>query len=370
MVNSRRHDHRGWRAWTTTVERTVTAPERDTRRVGHAGLLLAVVAACSVGPLAQTSGGGQEPAPMPQPARNGVAQRLGPSDEVLMLRHQRLKKGAHELYYRASLFGVWPWFERLGARMSGQWQVVYPEGGGNPDFDEGYRLARYASFEHWKHTRGALSAALGGNGPNRERSNQALRTRGEYGLGSAGGYFLQGVTATTRPLFLPAVDEVYERIDASVPDPGDGVIAVRNDVERPGVETLALRYTRIRKGSFDDIVRATVAQVWPYEEKLGVRPVGQWKVVYPEAPRRTEESPDYDEMITLNRYASYEHYQATRPGQAVLSGGNGPDWQAWRRASEAEVERTLETTTEFLQGFTHTSSPSYQPGVPERYRLP
>jgi len=77
-----------------------------------------------------------------------VVQALDPSDEVLMLRHQRLQKGAHELFYRASLFGVWPWFERLGARMTGQWQVVYPEGGGSSDFDEGYRLARYASFEH------------------------------------------------------------------------------------------------------------------------------------------------------------------------------------------------------------------------------
>lgn len=353
-----------------SLERTVTAPERHARRAGHAGLLLAMIAACTVGPAAQTGGRGQEPAATPQPTRNGVAQSLGPSDEVLMLRHQRLQKGAHELYYRASLFGVWPWFERLGARMSGQWQVVYPEGGGSSDFDEGYRLARYASFEHWRHTRGALSAALGGNGPNRERSNQALRTRGEYGLGSDGGYFLQGVTATTRPVFLPAVDEAYTRIDGSSADPGDDVIAVRNDVERRGIETLVLRYTRIRKGVFDDIARATVAQVWPFEEKLGVRPIGQWQVVYPDAPRRTEESPDYDEMITLSRYASYEHYQATRPGQAVLAGGNGPDWQAWRGAREAEAERTIETTIEFLQGFTHTSPPSYQPGLPERYRMP
>jgi hypothetical protein len=52
-----------------------------------------------------------------------------------------------------------------------------------------------------------------------------------------------------------------------------------------------------------------------------------------------------------------------------LAGGNGPDWQAWRAARAVEAERTIETTTEFLQGFTHTSSPSYQPGLPERYRL-
>ena len=60
----------------------------------------------------------------PVPARNDVARSLGPADEVLMLRHQFLQKGAHEVYYRASLFGVWPWYERLGARMTGQWQVA------------------------------------------------------------------------------------------------------------------------------------------------------------------------------------------------------------------------------------------------------
>lgn len=39
----------------------------------------------------------------PRPARNDVVRDLGPADEVLMLRHQYLDKGTHELYYRASL---------------------------------------------------------------------------------------------------------------------------------------------------------------------------------------------------------------------------------------------------------------------------
>ncbi len=71
----------------------------------------------------------------------------------------------------------------------------------------------------------------------------------------------------------------------------------------------------------------------------------------------------------MSRYARYDHYRATRPGQAVRSGGNGPDWQVSRAALEAEAERTIETTVEFLQGFAHTSPPSYQPGLPERYRV-
>jgi len=353
------------------MERLGTHRCRALSTVRQAGVILAVVGACAAGFPVQGVGRGQDAVDPPRPTRNDLVRPLGPSDEVLMLRHQRLQKGAHELYYRASLFGVWPWFERLGARMTGQWQVVFPEGGGSPEFDEGYRLARYASFEHWRHTRGALSRALGGNGPNRDRSIQALRTRAEYGLGSNGGYFLQGLTATNRPRFLPAMDmdEEYELVDTSPPALDDEVIAVRNNVARPGIEIVVLRYTRIRKGAFDDILGRTVAQVWPFEDKMGARPIGQWRVIYPDAPSRTEESPDYDEMITMSRYASYDHYLTTRPGQAVFVGGNGPDWQAWRSALEAEAERTLETTVELLQGFTHTSPPSYQPGLSERYRL-
>ncbi len=30
---------------------------------------------------------------------------------------------------------------------------------------------------------------------------------------------------------------------------------------------------------------------------------------------------------------------------------------------------TLETTVEFLQGFDHWSPPTFQPGLPERYRV-
>ncbi len=305
----------------------------------------------------------------PVPARNDVARSLGPADEVLMLRHQFLQKGAHEVYYRASLFGVWPWYERLGARMTGQWQVVYPEGGESPDLDEGYRLARYASFEHWRYTRGRLSSTLAGNGPNRDRSNQAGLLRRQVSEGSKGGYFLQGLTATTRPQFLPGSGEEYELVDGTRPAPDDDVIAVRNDIAQSGTETIVLRYARIRKGTFDELLAATVDQVWPFEEKLGARPIGQWKVIYPDAPSRTEESPDYDEMVTMLRYASYDHYLATRPGQAVLVGGNGPDWQVWRDALAARDRLTTQTAVEFLQGFDHTSPPMYQPALPETYRV-
>jgi hypothetical protein len=332
-----------------------------------AGLLASGVAPNSraIGQTQPTQANG----PAPVPARNDVARPLGPADEVLMLRHQFLQKGAHEVYYRASLFGVWPWYERLGARITGQWQVVYPERGGRPDLDEGYRLARYASFEHWRYTRGRLSLTLAGNGPNRDRNNQAGLLRRQVSEGSKGGYFLQGLTATTRPQFLPGIGVEYELVNETRPAAGDDVIAVRNDVAQPGTETIELVYARIRKGAFDEILEATVDHVWPFEEKIGARPIGQWKVIYPDEPSRTEESSDYDEMITMTRYASYDHYLATRPGQAVLIGGNGPDWQVWRDALAARGRLVTQTAVEFLQGFNHMSPPMYQPALRETYRV-
>ncbi len=255
------------------------------------------------------------------PSRNDVARPLGPDDEVLMLRHHRLRKGAHEPFFQLSGIGVWPWFARIGARMTGQWVIVDPEGGAQLEYDDVYRLARYASFEHWQDTRGPRSATLGGNGPNRVRSNESLRLRRDFQETSFGGYFLQGRTATTRPVYMPGVTgEQYELVEnGGIPDAGDDVIAVRNEVAaRTGSELVALTYQRIRKGAFPRLLDATERVVWPFEEKLGARPIGRWQVFYPDANSRTEESPDYDEMITMTRYASYPHYQASGP---VTRGG-------------------------------------------------
>ena len=147
---------------------------------------------------------------------------------------------------------------------------------------------------------------------------------------------------------------------------------MRNEVAaRTGAELVALTYQRIRKGAFPRLLDATERAVWPFEEKLGARPIGRWKVFYPDANSRTEESPDYDEMITMTRYASYSHYQAMQPGVAVLLGGNGPDWRAWRDAIDEVDEQTLSTNmrVEFLEGFLHHSPPYFMPAVAEHYRL-
>lgn len=88
------------------------------------------------------AGGAGGQAAAARPIRNDVPR---PGAEVLVLRHQQLRKGAHEAYYQSSLEGVRPWYERLGTRIVGQWVVVPPAGGSAPAFDDAYRLARYAS---------------------------------------------------------------------------------------------------------------------------------------------------------------------------------------------------------------------------------
>lgn len=299
-----------------------------------------------------------------KPVRNGVAV---PGEEVLVLRHQKLKKGSHDDFYELSKGGVWPWFEKIGTRVVGQWKVIHPDGsGGSDEYDEGYRLARYASYEHWEATRRGEN--LGGNGPDFEKSGEALRARGEMRLGSDGAYFLQGHMAPGGPYYLPGMDERYE------PAPEDTVsdqestnpIPIRNDVAQPGREIVTMRSWKIQKGRFDDFYKASVEGVWPFFEKIGARIIGQWKVIHPPADTR-EESPDYDEVILMTRYASYAHWEATRnPAQL---GGNGPDYDKMREALALRRSLTLETSVKFMEGYMYHSPPNFMPGLKERYRL-
>ena len=307
---------------------------------------------------------GQAPAPLARPiaVRNDVPR---PGTEVLVLRHQQLRKGAHQQYYESSRDGVWPWYERIGTRVVGQWLVT----GASPEFDDSYRLARYASFEHWRATRDAENASLGGNGPNREKNVQAGRDRLGVQAGSKGAYFLQGHMAPDGPIHMPGLAESYTLVEAGRPSAvTDEIIAVRNDVAQGGDEIVEIRYQQIVKGGSDRFLSATRAGVWPWEQKLGARPIGQWTVIYPEAPNRTKESPDYDEVVTMTRYASEAHRQAMRRDAAVLMGGNGPDYRAWMAALDLQASLTRETSAELARGHMYLSPPIFMPGLPERYR--
>lgn len=308
-----------------------------------------------------------QPAASPIPVRN---ERPRSGQEVLVLRHQQLKKGAHDAYYRSSLQGVWPWYEKIGTRVVGQWLVIDQPGGVGAAADDAYRLARYASFDHWRATRDPVNAGIGGNGGDREKSIESGRDRVGVQTGSKGAYFLQGENALTRPLYMPALIERYETVAGSgAPATTDEIVAVRNGAAKPGQEIVELRYQRITKGAFDRFVALTRDSVWPWEEKLGARPIGQWKVIHPGAPSRTQESPEYDELVTLTRYASREHWQAMRADRAMVLGGNGPDWRAWRDALAAQAMLTRDTTEEIMQGEMYGSPPVFMPALVERYRL-
>jgi hypothetical protein len=318
----------------------------------------------------------QEPSPStPRPIRNHRAQ---PARELLVLRHHQLRQGGHEEFYRLSAENVWPFFERNGARIVGQWRV---DAGPATGFDDVYRLVRYAGFEHWRATRstqssGAAAAGgsgdvgLGGNGPAQTRSMSGFATRGGLEVGSKGAYFLEGVSAPGGPYFMPGLNEQYELVDGGRrPAPSDDPIPVRLDVAQGGDEIVEVSYRRIAKGSFDRFVEATRAAVWPWEEKLGARPVGQWLVVHPAAPSRTTPSSEYDEVITMTRYAGRAHRDAMHPDVAVFMGGNGPDYDAWRTALALQDGLTRGRDTEIARGFMYQSPPQFLPGLPERYRL-
>jgi hypothetical protein len=140
---------------------------------------------------------------------------------------------------------------------------------------------------------------------------------------------------------------------------------VRNDAARPSDEIVTLRYFKIRKGTFDQFLKASQDAVWPYYEKIGSRIIGMWQVTAAEgvegAPKA---SPDYDEVYLMTRYASVAHWAATR--EPVKMGGNGPDWEKCKQGLALRTSLTLETHVTFLKGRAG-GGPYYMPGLAEKY---
>ena len=304
------------------------------------------------------------------PVRNETPRADG--REVIMMRHAYLDEGKYDYWYQQSAAGVWPWFERLGARILGDFEIIYPLGEDRtPGQDEALRFARYASYEHWQATRSGPSAEgtggslrLAGNGGLSDASSSALRNRRGVQQGSRGGLFLQGYVAQTRPIYLPGTSERFEAVS---PATADSVRAVRSAAALPGEPILGLEYRRIQKGSFAQYHQITRDQLYPYLEKIGVRPVGQWQVLYLPNSNAVERS-DYDEVYTLTHYASLEHYQTIQSDPAAL-GGDGPDFQAMASGVNALESLSLQSSTEFLRGTLFGSPPVHAPPEPGTYRL-
>jgi hypothetical protein len=307
----------------------------------------------------------------PHPVRHDIAQA---GTEFLVLRHQRLKPGTHDIYLRASQEGVWPFYEKLGNRNVGQWQVIFPHGRKPAGDDEGYRLARYRSFNHWAATRRAVE--LGGNGPDWKAAREALEIRRSVTTGSDGAVFLEGEMAPGTPYYFAPLPESYRK--GSYNSPADSTVRpVRHDRYKPGQEIVTLRHFKIRKGTFGQVKHLSQSSIWPYFEKMGVRIVGQWLRVHPlpgvvdglESGDWPAANSDYDEAYMMARYVSYEHWQATRPAVMAALGGDGPAYEACVEALRRRGAMTLESSVRFLQGHWRGNPPIYSPGLDERYEL-
>jgi hypothetical protein len=170
--------------------------------------------------------------------------------------------------------------------------------------------------------------------------------------------------AQTRPIYMPGLNEHYELVENGPSDPNQPM-PVRLDRAQPINELLALEYRRIRKGSFEEFHAITRDAVYPYLEKIGVRPIGQWHVLY--LPNSSGvESDEYDELYTFARYANYDHYKIVWEN-AVILGGNGPDYQVMLEAFGTLNALTQEASVEFMRGPLFGSPPQFAPPHDEVY---
>ncbi len=131
-----------------------------------------------------------------------------------------------------------------------------------------------------------------------------------------------------------------------------------------GEGVVTLRYWKIQKGQFPEFLAASQRGVWPYFEKIGARVIGMWQVT--PAPGENEASADYDEVYLATRYASAEHWAATR--DAARMGGNGPDYVALQDALAVRRALTLETRLTFLSGANGPMGPYFLPGTMESFQ--
>ena len=138
---------------------------------------------------------------------------------------------------------------------------------------------------------------------------------------------------------------------------------VRNLSPVPGEEITTIRYWKIKKGAFPQFLEASQKGIWPFFEKIGARIVGMWQVI--PGPNQPRASPDYDEVYLTTRYASLEHWAATRDAAAM--GGDGPDYAELQKALAIRQSLTIETKVTFLKGVVGPLPPAFMPGTGEKF---
>ncbi|MBT7892569.1 MAG: hypothetical protein HN580_26410 [Deltaproteobacteria bacterium] len=70
--------------------------------------------------------------------------------------------------------------------------------------------------------------------------------------------------------------------------------------------------------------------------------------------------------MIINRYASYEHWQASQEPQRLI--GNGPDFKVWKKAATQRNGLIQDGWQRFLQGEMYNSPPTYIPVLNESYK--
>jgi hypothetical protein len=242
--------------------------------------------------------------------------------------------------------------------------VVHPEGDRPRDYDESYRLARYASYAHWQDTR--RPSGMMGDGPLAALGAEGGEIRRRYLMDSDGAYFLVGSMAPDVPLYFPALDEQYELAEDAAPAVHE-VRPVRYDIPIPGDPIITLEYNRIPKGTFLRFLTLSRDGMWPLMSKMGARVIGQWRIVHPPEPARSiTQSGDFDEVLTMTRFASHQHCEAAREPAELI--GDGPDCQSFKAALAERLHLVSAGLTRFLSGDLYGSPPTYIPPLAEHYR--
>lgn len=171
-----------------------------------------ILGACVLPPPAQQLPPNNNPIQMNRdgPATRGPVRNLTAQagEEIVTIRYWKIRKGSFPQFLKASEEGIWPFFEKIGARIVGMWQVIPPPDGveASADYDEVYLTTRYASLAHWAATRDA--AAMGGDGPDYAALQAALAVRQSLTLETKVTY-LSGVTGPLGPVFMPGTGEKF-----------------------------------------------------------------------------------------------------------------------------------------------------------------
>mmetsp|Transcript_28166 Transcript_28166/g.57007 ORF Transcript_28166/g.57007 Transcript_28166/m.57007 type:complete len:85 (+) Transcript_28166:3-257(+) len=73
-----------------------------------------------------------------------------------------------------------------------------------------------------------------------------------------------------------------------------------------------------------------------------------------------------EEVLSMARYASYQHWQAVQ--DPVALGGDGRDFEAFAAATRSRSALTVKSERIFLAGYLYDNPAQYAPPIAESYR--